>query len=216
MNSLCQLAADWRGDCPPAGILAEEKIDGWRALYLRDHTGTARLYTRNGHRIEGTGHILHQLAEMERAAGELMVFDGEFQIDGALSATKKWCESGWKAGGEAGQFFGFDCLTLSEWRSGGTDRSAIDRKAILKDLAETAQSDAWEWRPGSRGRDDLLPPVVILPDLWCFDAGDVLTEARRVWAQGGEGLMLKDAEAGYQRARVKAWQKVKQGGPWSR
>lgn len=213
---LCQLASNWTGAMPTVGLLAEEKIDGWRALWLRDHSGAPGLYTRNGMPIPGVAHISHWLAEMERAAGEPVMFDGEFQVDGSLAATKVWCERGWKAGGEAGQFFAFDCLTLDEWREGGSDRPLYQRKAMLRELAQAAVGDGWDWRPGSCGRDDALPPVRVLNDCWLADAEDVEREARSVWSRGGEGLMLKDAEAGYQRSRGSRWLKVKADGAWQK
>lgn len=194
---------------PDAGLLAEEKLDGWRAVYLRDHEGRPRLWTRNGHPIEGAGHILWRLEQMERAAGCEMMFDGEFQVDGTLAATKRWCESGWKAGGEAGQFFAFDCMPIAEWRAGGSDRPLIERKAMLTRLFAAAEGDGWDWRPRSHGRDEALPPVEMVQDEWAFDAADVEHLVRRVWAREGEGIMLKDAEAPYTRNRSNAWLKVK-------
>lgn len=211
-NSLCALAVDWRGDIPAGGVMAEEKRDGWRCLYLTGIDGKPRLFTRQGHLIEGAGHIAYRLSLMERAAGEPMVFDGEFQIGESLAATKHWCETGWRAGGEAGTFHAFDCLTMAEWRAGGTDTPLYARKARLQALARAVDEDpalSWEFRPGSRGDERWRTSCPILPDLWLSDAGDVLTEARRVWAAGGEGLMLKNAEAPYRRNRNAAWQKVK-------
>lgn len=211
-NSLCQLAADWRGDVPTGGVMAEEKRDGWRCLYLTGIDGKPRLFTRQGHLIEGAGHIAYRMGLMERAAGEPMVFDGEFQVGDSLAATKHWCETGWRAGGEAGTFHVFDCLTMAEWRAGGTDTPLYARKARLHALARAVDEDealSWEFRPGSRGDERWRTSCPILPDNWLSDAGEVLSEARRVWATGGEGLMLKDAEAPYRRNRNAAWQKVK-------
>lgn len=211
--SLCQLAKDWDGSVPAGGIMHEAKIDGWRALRFPGIDGRVRLWTRGGHVIEGTEHILHRLALMERVAGEPLVFDGEFQVDGTLDATKAWCERGWKIGGEAGTFFAFDCLPYREWRDGGCSTPLYERKKRLVDLARAVEEDpalSWEWRPGSRGRDEAGPsPVRVLEDGWAFTASDVLDEARRVWANEGEGLVLKDPEAPYQRRRSDAWQKVR-------
>ncbi len=208
-NHLCQLASDFRGDMPSDGMLFQEKRDGWRALLLRDWKGRPGLFTRNGMQIEGVGHILYRLAEIERAAGEPVVFDGEFQVDGTLAATKAWCERGWKAGEEDGQLFLFDALPLSAWEQGGDDMPLVDRLKRLRGWLDAAEADEWTWRPGSRGRDEALPPVVMLEDGWAFDEADVLAEARRVWAAGGEGLMLKHALEPYRRNRNAAWQKAK-------
>ena len=212
MSQLCQLATDWRGTIPAAGTMWEQKVDGWRALRFPGIDGRVRLWTRNGYPIEGTDHILHRLALMEQIADEPMVFDGEFQVGGTLAATKAWCERGWRAGGEAGTFYAFDCLTLVEWRAGGSDMPLIERKARLQALASALEADegvSWEWREGSRGRDE-SGAVQVLADGWAATERDVLDEARRVWAAGGEGLVLKDALTPYQRNRNEAWQKVKQ------
>lgn len=198
---------------PAGGLMAEEKRNGWRCLWLTGIDGKARLFTRQGHPIEGAGHIAYCLALMERAAGMPMVFDGEFQIGDSLEATKAWCESGWRTGGEAGKLHLFDCLTMDEWRTGGTDTPLYVRKARLEALSRAVDEDealSWDWRPGSRGDDAWRASCPILPDQWVSDVRDVLSEARRVWATGGEGLMLKDPEAPYRRKRNTAWLKVKQ------
>lgn len=215
--TLCQLAGDWRGDLPPSGLPAEAKIDGWRALWVRDIREKPGLWTRNGHPIEGIGHIAWRLAQLEQAAGGPMMFDGEFQVAETLAATKHWCEAGWRSGDEAGVLHLFDCLTLAEWREGGSDRPWYQRKARLVELAAVLSAEVWDWRPGSRGRDD--PHCVrVIPDTWVFDAQDVVSEANRVWACGGEGIVLKDPEAPYRRTRSGAWLKVKRENAhkWSR
>jgi ATP-dependent DNA ligase len=211
---LCQLAGTWdRRTVPDGGVMAELKVDGWRALRFPGIDRQNRLWTRGGHAIEGTGHILHRLALMERAAGEPMVFDGEFQVGGTLAATKAWCESGWKGGGEAGQLFAFDCLPLADWEAGRCDVPLIQRKARLVELLAASYTlpDDWEWRQGRRG-DEPDTPIVVIADTWLETPADVLDEAGRVWAADREGLMLKRAESVYVRARSNDWMKVKKVG----
>lgn len=207
---LCQLARDWKGAIPTGGMMCEPKIDGWRATRFPGIDGKVRLWSRNGMPIEGAGHILRRLALMEEAAGEPMFFDGEFQVDGTLDATKEWAERGWKQGGNAGVFHAFDCLTLAEWRAGGSDVPLIERKARLVELFNASEPDAdeWTWAEGSRGAP--IPVAVrVMPDGWAFDADDAVNEVRRVWAAGGEGVVLKDASSPYRRTRSDAWMKVK-------
>lgn len=191
--------------------MGELKVDGWRAIRFPGRDGKNALWTRGGHCIEGTGHILHRLSLMEVAAGEPMVFDGEFQVGGTLHATKAWAEREWKMGGEAGQFFAFDCLPLADWQRGHCSAPLYKRKARLSELlkASYALPEDWEWREGVRGQEPEAP-IAVIADQWLFDADDVWAEAKRVWAAGGEGLVLKDPEATYQRARSNAWMKVKQ------
>jgi ATP-dependent DNA ligase len=209
-TELCQLLGDWDGTTPTGGVWFEQKHDGWRALRFAGIDGQVRLWTRNGLPIEGTGHILWRLEQMEQAAGEPMMFDGEFVVDGTLDATKRWAEKGWRAGGEAGVFHLFDGMPLSAWQAGGDPTPLYERKKRLKALFDASAGDGWEWRPGSRGRDENGPPAVqLVEDGWAADAGEVIAGARRVWATGGEGLVLKDWSSPYRRTRSPAWAKVK-------
>ncbi len=213
MSSLCQLASDYRGQMPDDGLAFEQKVDGWRAMAFRGHGGQLRLWSRNGHRIEGAGHIIHRLQIIEEAAGEPLFIDGEFLVGGNLADTKRWCEQGWKMGGEAGRFYAFDIAPLSEWQRGGWDQPWHERKAWLTKLVQAVDehlASQWDWREGSRGRDDGPSPVIVLEDGWCFTPADVASEARRMWARGAEGLMLKAPLAPYRRNRCDAWLKVKQ------
>jgi ATP-dependent DNA ligase len=211
-SSLCQLAGRWSGRVPEGGVSGELKADGFRGLWFAGLDGQARLWTRNGQAIGGIEHLAHRLTLMERVAGEPMMFDGEFIVDGTLEATKRWCESGWRFGGNAGTLHLFDAMPLSDWQRGRCDMRQIERKARLVAIAGEAASSpiAWEWAPGTRGASP--GTVEILDDIWLETADDVRDEANRVWAQGLEGLMLKDPEAPYVRARSDAWQKVKRPG----
>lgn len=216
MTSLCHLASDWRGDLPPGGAMVEQKIDGFRCLWFRGIDGKPRLWTRQGHPIEGCDHIAHRLALFEEAAGGPLFIDGELQVDGSLAATKHWVETGWKHGGEKGVYHAFDVLADADWRAGGGDVPLYQRKAWLAALADQV-GDPWEWRARSHGRDD--PTAVrIIPDEWTESMADVIDLARRVWAVEGEGVVVKDALAPYRRKRSGAWAKVKQCNQhkWSR
>lgn len=216
-HQLCQLAGTWNRGLP-AWCVGEQKLDGWRALWLRDREGRPGLYTRNGYPIPGTEHIAHELAAFERHAGERLFLDGEFLVgDGpdTLAATKHWCETGHKLGGTAGRFMLFDGFAYDDWYRGGTALPWYQRKARLEQLALAVESDEahrWDWRPGSRGADADASPVRVVPhlDLWTVD--DAVSMACEMWAAGLEGVVIKDAEAGYARTRSQAWQKV--GRPW--
>jgi len=213
MRELCQLAGVWDLTSVPAGgCMAEEKIDGFRALHFRDWRGRPGLFTRNGHQIEGVSHILNKLDIMEQLAGERLMFDGEFQVEGTLAATKRWCERGWKIGGDAGTMHLFDVIPEADWRQGGCDMPLYERKKRLGELIKAAEAvpHAWMWREGTHGREPDGPAVTMIEDEWAVDAGEALALARRVWAVHGEGIMLKEATAPYRRTRSDAWQKVKQ------
>lgn len=210
-DQLCQLASDYRGTLPDEGMAFEEKKNGLRAMFFRGHDGEPRLWSRNGYRIEGTAHIVHKLKQFERAAGQPLFLDGEFIVGDSLAETKAWFEAGWKYGGEAGHFYAFDAVPYVNWIRGGWEKPWTYRKAWLVKLAEQADdpSLSWEWAEGSRGRWEASNPVTVLEDGWCFTPADVVNETRRVWTRSGEGIMLKSADAPYQRKRTDAWLKVK-------
>lgn len=206
-GELCQLASDWDGTVPEGGFMVDEKIDGWRAIYFPGRDGIWRLWTRNGMRLEGVDHILHRLAMLNQLGPQAYMLDGEIQVDGTLEATKAWFEKGWRTGGNRGVLHLFDICPIDAWRAGGWHKPQVERKELLKSLIADIPND-WEWREGSRGADE-RDCVRFLPDQWLLDQADVYAEVQRVWDAGGEGLMIKDAEAPYWRERNRYWQKCK-------
>lgn len=214
--TLCQLLGNFAGEVWPDGALTFEKLNGWRALHFTGRDGTRRLWSRQGMPLEGVGHIVHRLRQMERAAGERMMFDGELIVGGpvgdTLARTKAWCESGWKKGGEAGRLHVFDCLTQAEWEAGGTDRPLVERQAMLADLVATT-ADEWDWRPGARGPDDPTA-VQMVPCLGRMGTLGIVEEAQAIWARGGEGVVVKAPNSPYRRHRSKDWLKLRQDTPW--
>ena len=205
---LAQLASDWRGHVLPHGMMAETKFDGFRCLRFKDIEGKPRLWTRNGIPIEGCDHIAYRLDLIEAQAGEPLFIDGELVVDGSLAATKHWVETGHKFGGEKGEFYAFDVIPYRDWQRGRCDTPLYQRKAMLKSLIESAD-DPWEWRAGSRGRDEGATPVHYVEDEWVFGADHALSVARQRWAENLEGVMLKDPESIYVRGRNTSWMKVK-------
>lgn len=212
-SELCQLAGRWAGTVPEHGIMSEQKIDGWRALFFPGRDGNTGLWTRGGMPLHGAGHVLERLMQVEVVLGGPHMIDGEFQVDGSLAATKAHCERGWRLG-NAGTFFAFDAIPLADWQAGRCDTPLYERKAALQRAIDATKpsADAWEWAEGSHGAGHGVDPVSYLDDEWMFDADDVHAAAQRVWAAGGEGLMLKDPMAPYVRARSDSWLKVKKAG----
>lgn len=206
---LCQLAGDFRGKVLPHGMMAELKHDGFRCLRFRGIDGKPRLWTRNGIPIEGCDHIAYRLDLIEAQAGESLFIDGELIVDDTLAATKHWVETGYKMGGEKGTFHAFDVMPFRDWQRGRCDTPLYERKAMLKRLIDNVQ-EPWDWRPGSRGRDEGATPISYVEDEWIFGADHALSVARQRWADGLEGIMLKDPEAPYVRGRNSSWMKLKQ------
>lgn len=199
---LCHLFTAWRGEVPDHGWLVSTKVDGWRALWF-----DGQMHTRMGMPLHAADWFAPMLRLMELAGGERLFLDGEYQVDGSLAATKAHCERGWKQGtGRKGRLFLFDALPAGQWFRGDCQMSTMQRYEWLIQLVEKAQAHplAWEIDPAHWDR------LVILPHAWTRDAGEIQTLAQRIWSDGGEGLVLKDPLAPYQRKRTNLWRKIKQ------
>ena len=209
-RELVQLAGEWRGGVPHHGIWTEEKLDGVRACWVG-----GELLTREGHPIGGVEHIAYRLRSIEKAAGHGIFFDGEFLAPGGFRATLRHIQQGLRAP-EQGALWLFDAMPAPAWAAGGTEQPLYERKARLRKWVALAADPrtSWEWRPGTRGKEPDGPAIDVVPDTWCASQADVERLANEIWARGGEGLILKDAEAGYQRKRSDAWRKYKKAG-WS-
>lgn len=216
---LFQLLGRWNGKALEQPMAFEQKMNGWRAGRWRGVDGKPRLWTRNGHEIHGTAHIQRALAGIEAIAGQRLFFDGEFVVtptDGndTLLATKTWCETSWKAGGNAGTLHLFDIMPEDDWKRGGSDMPWMQRKAWLCDLVnqwQDQEADRWEWIEGSRGAEGPTP-IRAIPHRIVRSAGEVRRLVADIWARGGEGAVLKALDAGYQRNRVSTQMKVKRNG----
>jgi ATP-dependent DNA ligase len=184
---LCALATKWDGTVPTGGLIVQEKADGIRALWI-----DGRLVTREGNPIGGTSHIAAALAALEQAFGRPMMFDGEFQVDGALRPTLRHFAGGGRYG-DAGHLFLFDAVPLEDWRA---DRCQMPLTARLEAL-------------DAAGAALVGDAVSVLRWRLCASPGAVRVAANAVWARDGEGLISKASGSLYRRRRDAAWAKVK-------
>ncbi len=203
-TSLCALAGNWQGEMPDGGAMTESKLDGWRLLYI-----DGQCFTRNGMPYKGVRHIERALALLQMQFDRPHFLDGEFVVGTGihtLAQTKAHQDSGWK-GGDAGTLWLFDTVPLDRWRSDDCEMPLYERKKALGGAIRGMMGapEAWElgWTEG------VECPVKIVPDQWAFDRGDVERMALDVWARGGEGVLVKDAESLYRRRRSEAWQKYR-------
>lgn len=185
---LCMLATNWNGDVPAGGLIAQEKLDGIRCLWI-----DGALVSREGVPIGGTDHIAAELTRLERISGERMMFDGEFQVDGALRPTVRHFQTGGRWG-DAGYLHLFDALPLGEWRANTSELPLTARLQRLDHVVASA----------------CLEHVAVLAWRVHASAASVLSAVAEVWARGGEGLVLKQPDSLYRRSRSAAWAKVKQ------
>ena len=205
-RELFQLAGEWRGSLPYIGAMVEEKIDGVRAGWIG-----GELLTREGIPIGGIEHIAYRMRSIEKAVGHAIFFDGEFLAPGGYHATLRHIGQGLRAP-EQGTLHLFDAMPAEEWAEGGTTRQLAERKRMLRDWLKLAAdpSAEWEWRPGTKGREPIGPALSFVPDTWAASEADVQRLADEIWARDGEGVVIKDAESVYCRARTNAWRKLKQ------
>jgi len=190
LRETCQLAGDWRGRLPPGQWIAQQKIDGVRALWI-----DGDLETREGFSIGRTDHIRRELRELERAAGERLFIDGEFQVDGTLSATTRHFQQRGRYG-DAGTFFAFDVLSHAQWLANASTEPLTARLAHLERLVELTQPKS----------------ICLIPSRPVATAVEVMGLAQRMWAAGLEGLILKREDSRYERRRSGAWLKVTRRG----
>jgi len=185
---LCQLASDWRGKLQPGNWLAQQKVDGVRALWINGD-----LVTREGVSIGGTDHIRRELRELERAAGARLFVDGEFQVDGNLAATMRHFNQRGRYG-DAGTLFVFDVLPHNQWLANASEKPLTARLMQLQRLVDVTQPKTIRMIPSG--------PVA--------NEADVTRLAEAMWRADLEGLVVKRADARYERRRSKEWRKVKQ------
>jgi ATP-dependent DNA ligase len=186
-SALCQLVGDFTGKVPAGGAIVEPKIDGIRALYA-----DGELFTREGSTIHGVDHILAELAALEQEAAVPLFFDGEFQVGGSFAATVAHFKA---AGGRgnAGTLHLFDMLPARVWRGEDVCEALHARRAKLDRLVGPRQSEA----------------VALVPWAFMEDAAEIEARARELIAAGGEGVVVKAANATYRRTKGTVWQRIR-------
>lgn len=191
---LCQLAEAFDDRRMPAHALGQVKIDGIRCLYI----GGA-LYTREGQPLDAANHCLPMLRAIEEAFGCPMFLDGEYVEDGGLEATI----AAFRSGKGAGVLWLFDAVPLMQWKSGQPSAKLFGQR--VRDLGEAfdAARNGWGDNPAPHAVGFIEPA-----DLG-GQAINAYALAESLWANGYEGLMVKDARAPYIRGRSRAWQKMK-------
>lgn len=184
--------------------MVERKHDGWRMFRNR-----GRHFTRNGIPFRGISHIERAAAFLQQQFNRPMFFDGEFTVGtgiDTLAQTKAHQDHGWREG-DAGTFWIFDCLPMSDWEFAESDTPLVERKAILKAGIDRMMADPLSWEFG--WADGTECPLRYVEDQWADSAYDVRDMARSIWAEGGEGVVVKDPMAPYRRNRNEAWLKLR-------
>lgn len=159
------------------------KADGIRALYL-----AGQIAGREGAPLDCALHCQPALARLEAAFGQRMVFDGEYVEHDGFNATI----AAHRRGEGQGVFWLFDALPYDDWCRGGTNTGTVDRLTELRRRVMAAES-----------------PFVGMLDFWLMNAFDTRAKAAELFREGYEGIVTKQADAGYVRARSKLWCRCK-------
>jgi ATP-dependent DNA ligase len=187
---LCTLIETYRPDLMQVNrSVAEVKLDGLRCLYI-----AGQLVTREGSPFEAASHCLPFIERLEIEMGEPMFFDGEYVEDGGLEAT----ESAFRSRKGAGVLWLFDAVPFSQWQYGAPSRDPL---LVRKEKLLAA------FRRTGLHRDEST--VGFINHATVIGPADVEAYAQSLWAQGYEGLVIKDTCTRYQRKRTSDWMKVK-------
>ncbi len=186
-RELCQLVDNWKGAVPIGGAIVEPKVDGFRALWI-----DGELVTREGTPLAGADHIAARLRQLEHEACMPMFFDGEYQVDGSFGRTLAHFRA-FGGNGSAGTLQLFDAMPMRVWR--GED--ACDSLELRRDKLDRLV----------KGKED--GAVRLMPWAFMTDVADIEARAREYIAAGGEGVVVKQATATYQRNRCGLWQRIK-------
>ena len=189
---LCQLVGEWRADtAPPEGWLVEEKIDGWRGLWI-----DGELVTREGATVYGCERVAAACRSLEKVFGRNMFFDGELQIGGSYDLTARHLSARGRAeeSGEVVMHL-FDAMPMDAWHGRAPCLPLRYRRQAL----EAAMHD----------RYPQTPALELVPVKYMRSARDVEAYARTQILAGKEGVVVKDARSVYLRDRGPAWRRIK-------
>lgn len=177
-------------------VAVEPKLDGVRCIAVGSATQPFIFYTRSGKEIESVQHIGAQLqATMEcfyGGEGELMVFDGEIVTSSFNDTVSQVRRKGAQAADAS--FHVFDAMAKRTWDAGGGDVDYTARRSALKGLFN--------------GGPD-MPNVTPVHQYLVNSDEEVQAIYQSIFDRGGEGVIVKDLAAPYQKKRHAGWLKIK-------
>jgi len=195
--------------------IVTEKLDGVRRILIKQD-GVCNFYSRSGH--EDTG--LVEITAEAKYLPDNFVYDGELLAAGEFKdciaqrqATNSIANS---KGAKTGLTFNvFDMVPVEDFFSGEPSADhALNRKillgATLMDESIQLIDENWAPRIQAFGIFEDLKHIKCVPILGVVNS---LTEAEpiveKIWARGGEGIMLNTASGKYEIKRSKQLLKVK-------
>lgn len=179
--------------------IIEVKLDGVRVITIVYPTGRVDQYSRNGKELVNFPHVKEQLAKIAKGFTEPMVLDGEI-MSGSFQDLMKQIHRKSSAKANDAVLNLFDALPLAQFELGESATTQEARSEWLKTWFEANESS--------------LPNVtVVAQETVDLDTTEGQTRYKEINAMaiagGYEGIMLKDADAGYKCKRSVAWLKLK-------
>lgn len=179
--------------------IIEVKLDGVRVITIAYPDGRVDQFSRNGKELVNFPHVKEQIKKIAHGFTEPMVLDGEI-MSGTFQDLMKQIHRKSSAKANDAVLNLFDALPLSEFELGES---------------ATTQEKRSEWlRTWFDANESALPNVTVVAQ----ETVDLDTDAGQkrykeinalAIAGGYEGIMLKDATAGYKCKRSVAWLKLK-------
>ena len=174
-------------------VLLEPKLDGVRVVAICDvDRDEVVLMSRNGKELANFPHINQQFEDMLDQLSESMVFDGEIMSENFQVLMREiHRKDGAKT--EDAVLNLFDCLTLKEFKTGGSAKPLTERKIMLESFRLGANMQRVEYVACdlTEDRDRFLDYNKL-----CVD-------------RGYEGIMVKPIAGAYECRRSTLWLKVK-------
>ena len=197
----CQLAHDSANhESKVAGKkIIEVKLDGVRVITIVYPDGRVDQFSRNGKELVNFPHVKEQLTKIAGQFTEPMVLDGEI-MSGSFQDLMKQIHRKSSAKANDAVLNLFDALPLAQFELGESATTQEARSEWLK---------TW-----FAANESALPNVTVVAqetvDLDTAKGQKRYKEINALAIAGGyEGIMLKDADAGYKCKRSVAWLKLK-------
>ena len=195
--------------------IVTEKLDGIRRILVKED-GVCRCYSRSGH--EDTG--LVEIIEDAKYLPNNTVYDGELLAAGTFKdciaqrqATNSIANS---KGTKTGLTFNvFDMVPLDEFRAGISADKALVRKVtlgatLMDESIQILEPEKWAVLIQAFGIHQELKAIRPVPILGLVkNMSDVEPIVNKIWARGGEGVMLNSSIGKYEIKRSKELLKVK-------
>ncbi len=199
----CQLAhdsANHEGKVSGKKII-EVKLDGVRVITIVYPDGRVDQFSRNGKELVNFPHVKAQFEAVAAEGGvsQPTVFDGEI-MSGSFQDLMKQIHRKSDAQAQDAVLNLFDIIPLADFETGKSKQKQTHRSMLLK-----AWHDTWS--------DKLSNVTVVGQETVDLDTDEGQKRYKEINAQaiagGYEGIMLKDANAGYECKRSVAWLKLK-------